>query len=316
MAISGPQQGKAVAGGTAQIDVKGIIVEYAWWLQKNGYSESTIAARSKLLRILVKRGTELYDPDSVKAVIAKQSWSEGRKANAVDTYTSFLKMAGGKWDPPRYQGVHKIPFIPTEAEVDALIAGCSSRMATFLQLLKETGMRAGEAWRLTWLDIDLSTRTVRVTPEKGSNPRILHISQKLAAMLEALPRVYAGRVFSMPHQSLDHYRDHFAQQRKRVASKVKNPRLLRISFHTLRHFKGTMEYHRTRDILHVMQTLGHKSIKNTLIYTHLAEELFRDQQEYVSRVAKTETDACSLVDAGFEYVCDFNGAKIFRKRKY
>jgi len=77
-----------------------------------------------------------------------------------------------------------------------------------------------------------------------------------------------------------------------------------------------MEYHRTKDILHVMQTLGHKNIKNTLLYVQLAEELFRDQQEYVSKVAKTEVDACSLIDAGFEYVCDFDNTRIFRKKKY
>jgi hypothetical protein len=65
-----------------------------------------------------------------------------------------------------------------------------------------------------------------------------------------------------------------------------------------------------------MQLLGHKNIKNTLIYVHLAEELFKGEHEYISRVAKTERDACSLVDAGFEFVCDFNGDKIFRKRKY
>ena len=77
-----------------------------------------------------------------------------------------------------------------------------------------------------------------------------------------------------------------------------------------------MEYHRTKDILHVMQVLGHKSIKNTLLYVQLAEELFKDQQEYVSKVAKKEADACTLIEAGFEYVCDFNEVKIFRKRKY
>ena len=77
-----------------------------------------------------------------------------------------------------------------------------------------------------------------------------------------------------------------------------------------------MEYHKTKDILHVMQTLGHKNIKNTLLYVQFADELFRDQQEYISKVAKTEVDACALIDAGFDYVCDFDNAKIFRKKKY
>jgi hypothetical protein len=104
--------------------------------------------------------------------------------------------------------------------------------------------------------------------------------------------------------------------RRSLAQRLQNPGLLRITFHTLRHFKGTMEYHKTKDILHVMQVLGHKNIKNTLMYVQLADELFRDQQEYTSKVAKTETDACALIEAGFEYICDFEKTKLFRKRKY
>jgi len=306
------------AGATAitHEDMKSKIVEFAWWMKKEGYSDATILGRSKLLKILAKRGASLYDPDTIKTVIAQQTWCEGRKANAVDAYTSFLRMTGGKWEPPRYEGVHKIPFIPTETEIDQLVAGCSKRIGTFLQLLKETGIRCGEAWQLTWLDIDAETKTVRITAEKRSNPRIFHLSQKLAAMLEALPKTYGNRVFANPEQRLDHHRENFNKQRKHTSNKLKNPRLMRITFHTLRHWKGTMEYHRTKDILHVMQTLGHKSIKNTLIYVQLAEELFKDNQEYISKVAKTERDACSLIDAGFDYVCDFDNAKIFRKKKY
>ncbi|MEM1539322.1 MAG: hypothetical protein QXY73_06140 [Candidatus Bathyarchaeia archaeon] len=48
----------------------------------------------------------------------------------------------------------------------------------------------------------------------------------------------------------------------------------------------------------------------------LAKELFKYQQEYISKVAKNETEACALIEAGFEYVCDFSGAKLFRKPKY
>jgi integrase len=138
---------------------------------------------------------------------------------------------------------------------------------------------------------------------------------KLINMLQASPKNYGERIFSNPHQPLDHHRDTFSQQRKRIAHKLQNPRLLKITFHTLRHWKATMEYHRTRDILYVKQILGHKRIENTLKYVQLAEELFKDQIEYVSKVAKTEGEACALIDAGFDFVCDFNGNKLFRKRK-
>ena len=297
-------------------DLKSELFNFAWWLRKNGLKETTIESKVKLLKVLVRRGANLADPESVKLVIAKQNWSEGRKENAVDAYTSFLSFKGMEWNPPRYRRVKKLPFIPTEQELDQLIAGCSQRMACFLQLLKETGARAGEAWRLKWEDVDTATRTIRITPEKGSEPRIFHISQKLVAMLESLPKKYGEYVFATPNMKLRHHANHFSMQRKRLAQKLKNPRLLRIHFHTFRHWKATMEYARTRDIIHVMRLLGHKNIKNTLTYVHLQRELFKDQQQFISKVARTEAEACALIEAGFEYVCDFNGAKIFRKPKY
>jgi integrase len=305
-------------GTTQTTNIKGVLVDFLWYMKKQGYAASTITSRVKLLKRLVKLKASLYDPESVKEAIAKQNWCEGRKSNVCDAYTTFLEMLGGSWERPRYKGESKLPFIPQETEIDQLIAGCSPRMACFLQLLKETGIRPGEAWRLLWTDVDTATRTVRVAPEKRSKPRIFHISAKLAAMLENLPKNYGDGIFSKPGMRLGHHSDHFLQQRKRLASKLENPRLLRVTFKTFRHWKGTMEYHRTKDVIHVMQVLGHKNIANTLVYITLAEELFKGQQEYVSKVAKNAKQACSLVEAGFEYVTGEydDGGKIFKKPKY
>ncbi|MCD6325021.1 hypothetical protein J7L97_01890 [Candidatus Bathyarchaeota archaeon] len=80
----------------------------------------------------------------------------------------------------------------------------------------------------------------------------------------------------------------------------------------MRHFKATTEYYKTKDILYVKQLLGHVSIQSTLVYTHLINF---ESSEWITKVAKTVKEACELIEAGFEYVCDFNGVKIFRKRK-
>jgi len=293
----------------ATTDIKSLLFNFAWWMKKNGYADSTIESRVKLLRILSKRGADLHNPESVKDVIARQDWSPGRKENDAIAYSTFLRMTGGSWTPPRYKRVEKLPWIPLEHEVDQLIAGCSKRVATFLQLLKETGMRPGEAWRLKWVDVDFEKSTVTVTPEKGSKPRIFKMSSKLEAMLKALP-LKGKYVFN--NGQLDHFAGNFRKQRRRVAAKLKNPRINRITFKTFRHFKGTMEYHRTKDILHVMKLLGHRNIKNTLIYTQLVDF---GNDEYVCKAAETVEEAHVLIEAGFEYVCEVEGVKLFRKRK-
>jgi hypothetical protein len=45
------------------------------------------------------------------------------------------------------------------------------------------------------------------------------------------------------------------------------------------------------------------------------EALFQGEEDFISKVARTEKEICSLIEAGFEYVTEFQGAKIFKKRK-
>jgi len=207
-----------------------------------------------------------------------------------------------------------LPFIPTEQEIDALIAGCGKKTGTFLQLLKETAMRSGEANKLEWTDIDTNNRIITLNnPEKNSNPRIFKVSSKLIDMLNALPKV-SRRVFG--DGPTWHKKTTFYKSRKVIANKLQNPCLLRIKFHTLRHWKATVLYHQTKDILYAKNFLGHKKIENTLLYIQLAEVIFKEAaDEYTSKVATTIKEACDLIDAGFEYVCDMDNVKIFRKRK-
>jgi integrase len=179
--------------------------------------------------------------------------------------------------------------------------------------LKEIPIRIGEALQLKWTDIDFERSAIIVNDtEKNGKPRAFKVSQKLLNMLNALPKK-SQLVFGKP--IYNHMENQFCVTRRKVASRLQNPRIMQIHFHTLRHWKATMEYHRTKDILYVKQVLGHKRIENTLIYVQLAEILFKDQIEYVSKVAKTEGEACILIEAGFEFVCDFNGNKLFRKIK-
>jgi integrase len=285
------------------------VVNYLLWLKKQGYAESTIFDRVKIIKFLAKNAN-LDDPESIKELIAKRdSWGLGRKEIVVECYSNYLICVGGTWNPPRYKAVEKLPFIPTESEIDYLIACLGNKTGTFAQLLKETGARRGEAWQLEWTDIDAENRTVRITPEKHSNPRLLKISQILLERLQDLPK---NNIYVFGGTNLETTARLFERSRKIAANKSKNPRLLKITFHTLRHWKATMEYHKTKDILHVMKTLGHKNIKNTLRYTQLVD--FGDQ-DYVVKVAWTLEEAVKLLEAGFQYVCDYEKGKIFRKPK-
>jgi len=281
-------------------------------MQKQGYRESTIQPRA--LKGIARRA-DLLNPESVKAYLASSQLSENRKEKVCDDLAGFYRYKGIHFDRPRYRRVEKLPFIPLQSEIDQLISGVGKKMATFLQLLKETAIRPGEAWNLRWIDIDCERASVSITPEKGSNPRQFKISSRLVGMLQGL-RGTSEYAFhgsdSEPLRSMKDFSRGFFAQRKRLAEKLQNPRLNAISFKTIRHFKATMEYNRTKDILHVMRLLGHKNIRNTLVYTHLIDSR---SDEYVCKIAKTVDDAKVMVEDGFEYVTDIEGMKLFRKRK-
>jgi integrase/recombinase XerD len=302
---------KLTAGTTkeSETDVKGKIIEFLWELEKQGLMESTIRTYHYHLRILRKRGANLLDPESVKEIIAIQEWSENTRILSIHAYDKFVKTMGGHWTPPKYTRTTKLPFIPLESEIDQLISGAYQKLATFIQVLKETGMRCGEAWKLQWIDVDFTRRTILLNePEKHSNARMFKISPTLTAMLNTLPKK-TERVFNGKLPSI---RSTFRKYRKRMAYKLQNPRLKKITFHTLRHWKATTEYAKTKDILHVMKLLGHKDIKTTLMYTQLIQF---ESDEFHSATATTIKEAEQLVEAGFEYVCAYNDVMLFRKRK-
>ncbi|MCK4474564.1 hypothetical protein KAU30_01875 [Candidatus Bathyarchaeota archaeon] len=78
-----------------------------------------------------------------------------------------------------------------------------------------------------------------------------------------------------------------------------------------------MEYHKTKDIIHVKEFLGHKRIDNTMIYVHTENAIFQNMQpeEFHVKVARTAEEITKLLESGFEYVCKKDGLLFFRKRK-
>jgi len=58
--------------------------------------------------------------------------------------------------------------------------------------------------------------------------------------------------------------------------------------------------------------LGHRNIQSTLLYTQLIS--FQSDDFHVRAARNLEEDK-ELIEAGFEYVTERDGVKIYRKRK-
>jgi integrase len=132
-------------------------------------------------------------------------------------------------------------------------------------------------------------------------------------MLNALPRK-TERIFG--NGPITSIKMTFMRSRRRLASKLQNPQLLKISFHTLRHWKATMLYNKTGDIHYVQRFLGHKSIVNTEIYINIADTIFESRSdEFTVRVVEKPEDVKRLLEAGFDFVCQKDKLIFLRKRK-
>ena len=152
-------------------------------------------------------------------------------------------------------------------------------------------------------------------PEKGSNTGIYNISTELIARIQTLPKT-SERIFGKA--STDSLSNIWAAARKRLASNFSNPRLLKIRYHVIRHWKLTNYAHEIKDPFLVQMFARHKDMKSTSRYVHYEKIIYKEskQNEWTVRAAKTMDQASELMQVGFEYTgVEFDGFKMFRKRK-
>jgi integrase/ribosomal protein L37AE/L43A len=300
---------KTVAGELEKLpqDTRGLIAQFLAYLEKEGYSEET--QYPNCLKRLVRRGADLRNPESVKAVIGKQKVKDGMKLLYVYAYAAFAKMLKISWEPPKYKQEETIPFIPDEAELDCLISACRSRrLAAYLQCLKETFGDPSEVLRIRWIDVDGNAIKINF-PVKGHNPRVLQVSNKLLSMLNSLPKMHE-RIFPTRYANMF---NSYNRLRKRTADLQKNPRLLSIELRTFRHWGGTMIAHYSNgNVLLVKKLLGHKRVENSMKYIGMID--FKDD-EFEVTTATTIDEAKKVLSVGFDYVTEKNGIMLFRRPK-
>ena len=76
--------------------------------------------------------------------------------------------------------------------------------------------------------------------------------------------------------------------------------------------RATTEIARHRTIKEVQYMLWHRSL---LSIDYFVQLVTFESDDYTSANDRTIQEAQKLVEAGFEYVCDFDEDKLFRKRK-
>jgi integrase len=283
-------------------------------MKNNGKADATIKYVGQRLKTLEKY-TDLKNPEKVKQFIANRNIKNSSKNSYLFAYLQYCEFYKIEWNMVKYHRNDKMPRIPTTEQLNMLISHSGRVMSVKLTLSKETGLRPVEVCNLKVKDIDLTHKTVYPTTAKHGTSRVLKISTSLNAML----KTYITAQNLNPNDNLfkgdsANYGKHFRVHRNQLAEKLKRPELRTIKLHDFRHYFATRLYTKTKDILHVMQQMGHKNIMNTLKYTQLAK--VNEEEEYTCRATTDDKEAHELIEVGFEYVTTTpTGLMLFRKRK-
>lgn len=286
-------------------------------MTNEGKSPTTVESIGKRLRIIAKHAN-LNKPEEVTTFIVNHKCTNCYKHLLTTAYAKYAKFNKIEWQPPHFKPEEHAIKVPTKEKVQMLIAHAGKRMALKLTLSYETGMRPVEICNLKTKDIDIEQRLVYPTTAKHGSARTLKISQNLATTIqEHIIRNNLkpeDKLFDITPRT---YSKMYRMTRNSLANKLHDPTIKQIRLYDLRHHYATALYAKTHNILTVMTQLGHKDIKNTIIYTHLINT---EDDEYTTTAVQLGTpttikEITQLSDDGFEYYTEADGFKLFRKRK-
>ncbi|HEQ72439.1 MAG TPA: hypothetical protein ENN69_08110 [Spirochaetia bacterium] len=151
------------------------------------------------------------------------------------------------------------------------------RDRALFELLYSSGLRIGEALRLTAADIDFDNRMVLLRRGKGGKDRVVPVSTTAAAFLklhlsvsgreDGGKRVFTGVLGNLTSSTVN---ERFKKLAKKAGVMKK-----RLSVHSIRHSTATHLLEHGADLRYVQELLGHETIETTAIYTHCVIETLK-----------------------------------------
>ncbi len=149
-------------------------------------------------------------------------------------------------------------------EIETVIAATESMfLPPIIRFAVETAARRGEIAGLLWSNVDLMRRIVVFADTKNGDDRIVPLSTRALAVLQALPRNINGRVFDIRPDAISR-----AFERAVNRSGIEN-----LCFHDLRHEATSRFFEKSLNVVEAATITGHKDLKMLKRYTHLNVEL-------------------------------------------
>jgi integrase len=169
-----------------------------------------------------------------------------------------------------------------------------------------TGMRAGEIFALTWMDVDLERRLLTLRDTKSGKCRTAFMTTDVASLLKvrltAEPKDSHGLVFP----------DRYGKKRVEVSNVFQivansigmnngvTDRRQKVVFHSLRHTYASWLVEEGVDLYTVKELLGHGTLAMTERYSHLAPDTLRRAVRTLEAGFKTHKGKIVTIAKGAE----------------
>ena len=242
----------------------GKIREYVLFIQKFNYTRTTLARKISAIRSFYKY---LYRERAVEINPA-----------------SALRIPKRSRNLPKFLTENEIEQIFNSINIST---PAGFRNKTILELLYATGMRISELSNLKFENLDLAHDEIKVFG-KGSKERIVLVSHRAKDILETYiktvrPLISKDKDLSNPNSNdyvfVNNTGFRLQPQSVRIAindvcKKIQLPK--NVTPHVFRHSFATKLLEKGADLRVVQELLGHASISNTQIYTHVTTERMRE----------------------------------------
>ena len=164
----------------------------------------------------------------------------------------------------------KLPLVLSKEEISKMIDSTNNlKHRLVIMFLYYAGLRLDEARNLNWQDIDFDREIIHLKTAKGDKERVVFLHKKLIVALGMYGTKEEGPIFVSQREGK--YNKRTIQQIIKSASKKDGIRK-NTTPHTLRHSFATHLLESGADIRYIQQLLGHKDLKTTQIYTHVANK--------------------------------------------
>ncbi|NAY90465.1 tyrosine-type recombinase/integrase [Muricauda sp. JGD-17] len=281
------------------MDGKSQLIKFQKIMELKGYSPNTIAAYMSALKLFhLKTGVTYWNSLSNIEIhrvcfdfFSHKKMSYAAQKQMLGSLVLFYRLMFDRVLPVENlrpsRKSFKIPVVLAKKEVEAMLERTSNlKHKAILATLYALGLRSGELLNLALNHLDGERKTVSIYGAKGKKDRQVMFPLALKQLLRKYYMEYRPKVYLFEGRDNGQYTA--SSLLNVVKSAAKRAQIKKVvTPHTLRHSFATHLLENGTDIRIIQKLLGHKSIKTTMIYTHVSVSEMEQVQSPIEQLRVT-----------------------------